>query len=89
MPGYAFALDGDMVEIRAKPGLPPPALPGPALRLLAESYELGRELAPGWDIHALEADWRDWIAKKGIVPRLLDSHFLAFCKRRGKHVAFQ
>lgn len=89
MPGYAFALDGDMVEIRAKPGLPPPAPPGPALQLRAESYELGRELAPGWDIHALEADWRDWIAKKGIVPRLLDSHFLAFCKRRGKHVAFQ
>jgi hypothetical protein len=87
MPGYAFSLDGDMVEIRAKPGSQPPALP--ALQLRPESYERGRELAPGWDIHALEADWRDWIAKKGILPRLLDAHFLAFCKRRGKHVAFQ
>lgn len=90
MPGYALLLDGDMVEMRTKPGGgPSPALPMPSIHLQAESYELGRSAAPGWDIHALEANWRDWIAKKGIVPRLPDAHFVAFCKRRGNYPGFQ
>lgn len=90
MPGYALYLDGDMVEMRTKPGEnPPPALPLPSLQLKPESYHLGREHAPGWDIHALEGEWRDWVAKKGIVPRAPDSHFLAFCKRRGKYPDFR
>jgi plasmid replication initiation protein len=88
MPGYALFLEGDMVEMRAKPGRAAPALPSPGHQLRADTYERGRELAPGWDIHALEGEWRDWIAKKTIVPRLVDAHFLAFCKRRGKYPGF-
>jgi hypothetical protein len=87
MPGYAFALDGDMVEMRAKPGKILP-LRGGHILLKAETYAQARRLAPGWDVYRLEADWRDWIAKMKIVPRDASAHFLSFCKRRGKYQGF-
>jgi hypothetical protein len=74
-----------MVEIRPKTGNITPTLPGLFIQLSPTIYESGRALAPGWDIHAVEAEWRTWIEKKGITPRRADAHFLAFCKRRGKH----
>ncbi len=89
MPGYSFHIDGDMVEMRRKAGEQPPPLPGPAIRLKTDTYEGARTLAPGWDVHAIEADWRDWIAKKSITPWHADRHFLAFCKRRGKYPGFR
>jgi hypothetical protein len=88
MPSYSFVLDGDMVEMRPKLGAVTPPLPGLFIRLSDETYELGRQYAPGWDIHALESDWRSWIEKKQITPARADSHFLAFCKRRGKYPGF-
>jgi hypothetical protein len=30
-----------------------------------EAYEDGRNEAPGYDIHALESDWREWCARSG------------------------
>lgn len=87
MPGYAIFLDGDMVEMRTKPGK---ALPSPRsfIHLLPEIYEQARSYAPGWDIHGLEAEWREWIAKKNIRPDSPSAHFLSFCKRRGRHSGF-
>lgn len=91
MPGYSFVLDGDMVEMRTKqPLLPSPAVNGyDQLRLKTESYEIARSHAPGWDVHAIEADWRGWIERKGIIPNNADAHFIAFCKRRGKYPGFR
>jgi hypothetical protein len=92
MPGYSFHLvqDGDMVEMRPKTsGQPRPALQHALFPLAPETYERSRQLAPGWDIHALEADWRAWVSKKGITPRRADAHFMAFCKRRGKYPGFK
>lgn len=83
MPGYSFALDGDMVEMRTKAPAPSPALSNFFLPLNDETYELARQHAPGWDVHGLEADWREWMAKKGITPNQPDAHFLSFCKSRG------
>lgn len=88
MPGYSFHLDGDMVEMRPKTGTRTPVLPGLFIALNPDSYEIARGLAPGWDVHALEGEWRDWIAKKSITPQRADAHFLAFCKRRGKYPGF-
>lgn len=90
MPGYAFVLDGDMVEMQVKPGggRPSPALLTPSIHLQPESYQLGREAAPGWDVYALEGEWREWISKKEIAARKPDAHFIAFCKRRGKYPGF-
>lgn len=89
MPGYSFHLDGDMVEMHRKAAQERPALPGPSILLKTETYDRARTLAPGWDVHALEADWRVWIDKKSIRPWHADAHFLSFCKRRGKHVHFR
>lgn len=89
MPGYSIALDGDMVEMRTKTtsNVTPP-LPGLFINLKAETYDLARSYAPGWDVHGLEGEWRAWIEKKSITPHRADSHFLAFCKRRGKYPGF-
>jgi hypothetical protein len=93
MPGYSFAiLDEDMVEMRAKVGAPSPVRVNGSvdrLRLVEATYDQARKLAPGWDIHAIEAEWRGWVERKGIIPRKPDAHFLAFCKRRGKYPGFK
>lgn len=89
MPGYVFSLDGDMVEVCAKAAAEPPPLPALLFRLDEKTFELGREYAPGWDIHGLEAEWREWVEKKRIFPHRPDAHFLAFCKRRGKYPGFR
>lgn len=86
MPDYRFSLDGGMVTIRPKRQTTAP-LPGLSIRLGMEVYEEARRLAPGWDVHALEAEWRHWIAKKEIRPRKPDAHFLSFCKKRGPFMA--
>lgn len=57
--------------------------------LPTHAYEQGREYAPGWDIYGLEVEWRAWLAKKSIVPRSPERHFLAFCKRRGRYPGFR
>jgi hypothetical protein len=87
MPGYAFAIDGDKIEMRPKPGKAFP-LPHSHIHLTAETYARARELAPGWDVYGLEADWRDWIVKMKIIPRDANAHYLSFCKRRGKYPGF-
>lgn len=92
MPGYSISLDPetDLVEMRPKTTAQQlPLLPMPALQLPPEAYEEARQYAPGWDIYALESDWRDWLARKSIVPRLPARHFVAFCKRRGRYPGFR
>lgn len=90
MPGYAFAIDGEMVDIFPKAandaGEPPPL---PHLQLQSDTYERARDLAAGWDVHGLEIEWRDWIHKKGITVTRPDAHFLAFCKKRGHYPGFR
>lgn len=72
--------------MRTKPGARP-ALPLSSPGLYPDTYEQARLLAPGRDIYALESEWRDWIAKKCIVPRMAEKHFLACCKRKRQHLA--
>src|SRR5271168_2105348 len=50
-----------------------------------EAYEDGRNEAPGYDIHALESDWREWWACSG--KHKLDNPaaaFVGFCRARHK-----
>jgi plasmid replication initiation protein len=87
MPEYAFeAISQDQVVVTPKARRAAPALPFPALHLNPDTYEQARALAPGWDVHALEANWREWTAKNKIALRHPDAAFLAFCKRRGKYI---
>ena len=86
MPGYTFTLDGDMVDMAIKKVAP--ARPAPAydeIRLNPGTFDEARSLAPGWDVHGLEGEWRDWIVKAKITPANPDALFLSFCKRRGRY----
>lgn len=89
IPGYALAVQEDLVEITPKLQAKPSAPHSPAIALRSETYSQSKDYAPGWDVYALEAQWRDWLAKKHIRPSSPDAHFLAFCKRRGKYPGFR
>lgn len=88
MPGYSISLTDDMVEMRLKVGTRTPQLPN-LFSLAPETYDLARLHARGWDVHALESEWRAWLEKQGITPHKPDTLFIAFCKRRGAHADFR
>jgi plasmid replication initiation protein len=85
MPDYTFSFDGECLVVRQKKEGAQKALPfsGVSGPLRGETIEQARQFAPGWDVHALEAEWRAWIAEKGIEVRDPDKHFLSFCRKRG------
>ena len=47
--------------------------------LKSETYDRARAAAPGWDVRALEQEWRAWA---GEVPKNADAAFVGFCKKR-------
>lgn len=64
-----------------------PALMGePTIRLDTETFHKARE-AMGecrLDVYYLEGEWRDWIAKKGEMPKDPDAAFIGFCRRKAQ-----
>src|SRR6202167_2575324 len=57
-----------------------------ALPLLSgDAYDEGRAAAPGYDIHGLECEWREWWASSG-KPKLNDpaAAFVGLCRSRHK-----
>ena len=63
LPEYTLAEEpGDILAVRPRAAR---AAAGQAPVLRAETLEAARGLAPGWDVHALEADWRAWWAGTG------------------------
>lgn len=55
-----------------------------------EAYEEGRNAAPGYDIHALENDWRDFWESSG-RPKIENpaAAFVGFCRSRHKRAPIQ
>lgn len=89
MPDYTFRLAGDALLVRARPALTL-ALNGEAPAPAAVSDKArqeGRRLAAGWDIYALEDEWRVWVSEKQIALKNADAHFLNFCRKRGPYDA--
>ena len=84
LPDYAMAEEpGDIIRFTNR-AMVLDAGAGPALPPLSpEALDAGRALAPGWDIHALEADWRSYWAASG-RPRLRSAEraFLGYVKAR-------
>lgn len=58
--------------------------------LPTEAYDEAREAAPGYDVHALESEWRDWWASSG-KPHLTNpaAAFVGFCRARHKRAPIQ
>jgi len=91
MPDYHFRLVHDVLEVSPKADFLDAFGEKPALsleakvRLSPSVYEKVREIAPGWDAHFLEQEWRMWMDEP---PRNPDAAFTGFCRkwfeRRGR-----
>lgn len=79
LPDYKVRYDevGDMVEFRNRGSMFVKG-EGDVPSLKAATYEAARLAAPGWDVYALEAEWRDWIVEP---PRDADKAFVGFCRK--------
>jgi len=44
------------------------------------SIDDAREVAPGWDPHYLESQWRQWVGDNDITPNNPGKHFRRFCQ---------
>ena len=87
-PDYAMSIEENMVVFRPKEGEVLTAPPFQALQLRKlDTHDQARQLAPGWDIYALESEWRSWVYDRAIDVKDADQHFLAFCKTRGAYQA--
>ena len=49
-------------------------------RLDNDVYGDARNVAPGWDVHYLEQEWRVWLGENEIVPKNPERHFAKFCQ---------
>ena len=86
LPEYRFELrTRDLVVVHRKDAPKADVAPMDAAPLGMASYAEGRRLAPGWDVYALEREWRTWVRRKRIPVRRPDEHFLSFCRARGPH----
>lgn len=81
LPDYMMAEeDGDLIRFTARASV----LEGPDAAPLSDAaLDAARALAPGWDVYALQADWRSYWARSG-RPRLrsADRAFLGYVKVR-------
>lgn len=90
MPEYWMDIDEDTVIFRPKTEQAVIAVPAHCLQLRhADTHDAARRLAPGWDIYALEQEWRVWVQDKAIDVKDPDKHFLSFCKKRGPLETYQ
>jgi Replication initiator protein A len=54
-------------------------------RLQAETYEKARGAAPGYDVYALEIEWRNfWLMSGKPEFRSADAAFIGFCRKRSE-----
>ena len=81
MPEYRLALEDDLLRVTPRAAAAP-AL-GTAPVVSAGALERARTLAPGWDVHALEAEWRGFWARTGRARlRSPDAAFLGWLAKR-------
>lgn len=86
LPDYRMSIEGDNVVFRPKRAEAVTAPFSLVLRFRKpDTHYEARRFAPGWDIYALEHEWRSWVHAKAIDVRDADKHFLAFCKKRGAY----
>jgi plasmid replication initiation protein len=73
--------EGDMIRFEQRH-----VLEGPVAGVLSEAaYDKARSIMPGWDVYALEADWRSfWVASGRPRLRSVEGAFLGFVKARAK-----
>jgi len=65
-----FTNRGTMSSTALVEGFIPPLQP--------DTYDLARQVSPGWDVRFLEREWRDWCIEP---PRNADLAFVGFCRK--------
>ena len=80
VPDYDIALDGEMVDFTSRGSLPSVSDDLFEGLLDPEALHDARNVAPGWDIHRLEREWRQWCGRQEIAPKRPERHFVSFCK---------
>lgn len=83
LPDYHLAEEpGDMLRVTRRDAVVMPGSSGPMLK--PATIDTARALMPGWDIYALEADWREMWNRSG-RPKLrsADAAFIGWLKKRG------
>ncbi len=83
MPDYSVDLDDDDMVIFKSRGTiasltPATAIDLDGIRISGDGYEEARMVAPGWDIHVIEQQWREWITER---PVNADAAFVGFCRK--------
>jgi nucleoside diphosphate kinase len=81
--GRKARLSGTVEEMNFGPFPAPPI----GLSLRPDTFDKVRKLCPGYDVYALEADWRIWAAGKPPADNP-DAAFIAFCKTHTKRATF-
>jgi len=91
LPDYSVSFDPefDMVTFRNRGSMPESnAAAAWDGDLDADAHHDARAVAPGWDVHTLEREWRSWLGDNEIEPKHPARHFIKFCKswyeKRGK-----
>ena len=81
LPDYRLAEEpGDILRVTRRDLV---ILPGEGPVLKSATLETARELMPGWDVHALEAEWKGvWAATGRPKLRSADAAFLGWLKKR-------
>lgn len=82
LPDYRLAEEpGDILRVTRRDLV---ILPGEGPLLKSATLETAREMMPGWDVHALEAEWKGvWVATGRPKLRAPDAAFLGWLKKRG------
>jgi plasmid replication initiation protein len=80
MPDYAITYEelDDMVIFTNRQSVKVVMPLATAPQLDPDVYETARMLAPGFDVHFLEREWRNWLPE---TPRSPEAAFLGFCRK--------
>lgn len=83
LPDYSLAeAPGDILCVTRREVV---VLPGTGPLLRPATLETARALMPGWDVHALEAEWRGvWLRSGRPALRSADAAFLGWLRKRGQ-----
>ena len=85
LPDYYVSMEDDMVSFRNRASSSDVIGLGYSTTLRPGTYDGAKDAAPGWDVYAIEQEWRTWVAgllDQGMEPpRNPDSAFIGFCKK--------
>lgn len=83
LPDYSVSMTGDVVTFTTRAARRKPAYDTQSSLplLMTDTYEKAKAVAPGWDVYALEREWREWAAGKK-TPLNPEAAFIAFCRQK-------